>query len=100
MRHSTYLMLALQGKKRGGLMERRPSSLLYFVIYTSFLAVLLYSHASPAETREKWVARAVSVQGTVESQRVGDTQWYPVTLHDTYAPGDTIRVQERSRADI
>jgi hypothetical protein len=31
---------------------------------------------------------------------MGDTQWRPVQLNDTYCPGDTIRVQERSRADV
>jgi tetratricopeptide (TPR) repeat protein len=42
----------------------------------------------------------MSVQGTVQSQRVGDPQWQPVQLHDTYCPGDTLRVQDRSRADV
>jgi tetratricopeptide (TPR) repeat protein len=31
---------------------------------------------------------------------VGETQWQPVTLNDTYCPGDVIRVQERGRADV
>jgi len=31
---------------------------------------------------------------------MGDTQWQPVQLNDTYCPGDTLRVQERSRADV
>src|ERR687891_1450386 len=34
------------------------------------------------------VARAVSVQGTVEARRVGQTSWQPVRLNDTYSPGD------------
>ena len=45
-------------------------------------------------------AKAASVQGTVEARRVGDTQWRPIKLNDTFCPGDVIRVQERSRADI
>jgi hypothetical protein len=45
-------------------------------------------------------SRAVSVQGTVEVRRVGQTQWQPVKLNDTFSPGDSIRVQERSRADV
>ncbi len=40
------------------------------------------------------------MQGTVETQRVGQPAWQPVKLNDTFNPGDTIRVQERSRADI
>jgi Flp pilus assembly protein TadD len=31
---------------------------------------------------------------------VGETQWQLVKLNDTFRPGDTIRVQERSRADL
>ncbi|HEX3034421.1 MAG TPA: TonB-dependent receptor [Thermodesulfobacteriota bacterium] len=42
----------------------------------------------------------VSVQGTVESQKAGETQWQTVKLNDTYCPGDKIRVGERSRADV
>ncbi|MEW6296503.1 MAG: TonB-dependent receptor [Thermodesulfobacteriota bacterium] len=64
------------------------------------MLALLYPYASPAQTREKWVAQAVSVQGTVEAQRAGGTQWQPVKLNDTYSPGDTIRVKEKSRADL
>src|SRR3989475_4265423 len=64
------------------------------------LAMLLCPDAAPAQTQEKWIARAVSVQGTVEARRAGATAWQPVKLNDTYAPGDTIRVRERSRADL
>jgi tetratricopeptide (TPR) repeat protein len=46
------------------------------------------------------VARAVSVQGLVEARRAGQTPWQPVRLNDTFSPGDTIRVHDRSRADI
>ena len=64
------------------------------------LAMLLCPDAAPAQTQEKWIARAISVQGTVEARRAGATAWQPVKLNDTYAPGDTIRVRERSRADL
>ncbi|MGE0822694.1 MAG: FecR domain-containing protein [Candidatus Binatia bacterium] len=53
-----------------------------------------------AQTREQAVATVVSVQGAVEAQRKGATQWHPVQLNERYAAGDTIRVLERSRADI
>jgi tetratricopeptide (TPR) repeat protein len=46
------------------------------------------------------VAKAVSVQGLVEVRRVGQASWQPVRLNDTFSPGDSIRVHERSRADI
>jgi tetratricopeptide (TPR) repeat protein len=81
-------------------MKRRYAPLLRFVLHASFLTALLYPADPPTEAQETWVARVVSVQGTVEAQRVGGTQWQPVQLNDTYSPGDTIRVQERSRADL
>jgi tetratricopeptide (TPR) repeat protein len=70
------------------------------VIGTGALATLLCTHAFPADAPEEWVARAATVQGTVEARRVGETQWQPVKLNDAFRPGDTIRVQERSRADL
>ncbi len=45
-------------------------------------------------------AKAVSVQGTVESKGPADAQWQPVKLNDTFCPGDSIRVHAKSRADI
>src|SRR5437867_4967133 len=81
-------------------MQRRCSSFLRFVLWTSFFTVLFHASVAQAETCEKPVAKVVSVQGTVESQRVGETQWQAVTLHNTFCPGDKIRVQERSRADL
>ena len=53
-----------------------------------------------AQTQGSAVARAVSVQGSVEARRAGQPSWQPVRLNDTYAPGDVIRVGERSRADL
>jgi tetratricopeptide (TPR) repeat protein len=81
-------------------MQRRCLPLLRFIRCASLLAALLYPHASPAQTREEWIARAVSVQGTVEVQRVGETLWQPVKLNDQFRPGDQIRVLDRSRADV
>jgi len=75
-------------------------SLSRLVICTGFLTVLLYPTASPAATCEQWVAKVVSVEGKVDVRRAGETQWQPAKLNDTYCPGDVIRVQERSRADI
>jgi tetratricopeptide (TPR) repeat protein len=60
----------------------------------------LYPRASFAESCEQWIAKAVSVQGSVEARRSGETQWQPVKLNDTYCPGDKIRVNERSRAGL
>jgi len=60
----------------------------------------LYPGVSPAATCDKWVAKAVSVQGAVDVRRSGETQWQAVKLNDTFCPGDTIRVLEKSRADL
>jgi tetratricopeptide (TPR) repeat protein len=79
---------------------RRSCFYLVYLTYTAFLTLLLCPYASSAETCEPPVAKVVSVQGTVESQRMGETQWQPAQLNDTYCPGDMIRVQERSRADV
>lgn len=49
---------------------------------------------------EPWAGKAVSVQGIVESLRVGESHWRPVQLGDTFCPGDRIRLLENSRADI
>src|SRR5262245_2939634 len=81
-------------------MQRSCGHLLRFLLCISSLTALLSPYAALAQTCEKPVAKVVSVQGTVESQRVGATQWQPVQFNDTYCPGDTLRVQARSRADV
>lgn len=53
-----------------------------------------------AETCEKWAGKVVSAQGIVQVKRGGQTQWQPVRLNETYCPGDTIRTDRKSRADI
>ncbi len=65
-----------------------------------FLTVLAIAAPSGAETCAEWVGKVVSVQGDVQALRKGETQWKIAELNDTYCPSDTIRVQERSRADI
>jgi tetratricopeptide (TPR) repeat protein len=40
------------------------------------------------------------VQGTVQILREGKSEWEPIQLNDLFYPGDTIRVQERSRAAL
>ncbi|MGE0683014.1 MAG: TonB-dependent receptor [Candidatus Binatia bacterium] len=64
------------------------------------LFVLLQILLTPVGAQQEYIARAVSVQGTVEVQRVGETQWRLVKLNDSFRPGDQLRVSERSRADV
>ena len=69
-----------------------------------FLVFVLGASLRPffavAQTCEEPVGKMVSVQGTVESQKAGDTQWQPVKLKDALCPGDTIRVLDNSRAEL
>jgi tetratricopeptide (TPR) repeat protein len=81
-------------------MKRRCSYLLCLIICAGLLTLLLYPQASFAKTCEQWVAKVVSVQGTVEVQRVGETAWQRVSLNETLCPGDTVRAQRRSRANL
>jgi tetratricopeptide (TPR) repeat protein len=87
-------------EKEGEIMKRIYVSLFGLTVCLSFVIASLCPGAYCAETCEQWVAKVVSVEGTVESRRVGETGWQAAKLNDTYCPGDMIRVQERSRADI
>lgn len=90
------------GSASGGerAVQRKNFLFIYLLIHLSLLIGSLSPSTSFAQTQEQWVAKAVSVQGTVETQRVGTSPWQPVHLNDTFRAGDTIRVLERSRADI
>ena len=90
------LLAVLHGRARG---------LRRLLVCAGLATALLAPHESAAQARAGTVARAVSVQGTVEARRVGESQWQPVKLNDTFCPGDTIRVQaneprRRSRCSI
>src|SRR5256712_11861301 len=63
------------------------------------LAMLLCPDAAPAQTQEKWIARAISVQGTVEARQAGATTSQPAKLKNTHAKGETNPGGERGRAD-
>lgn len=69
-------------------------SILFFLLEAEVVTV------GAAQRCEDWVARITSVQGTVQVQKAGRTQWAPVELDDTYCMGDTIRVREQSRAAV
>jgi hypothetical protein len=67
-------------------MQRSWAHLPRLLLCISALTALLSPYVTLAQTCEKPVAKVASVQGTVESQRLGDPQWHPVQLHDTYCP--------------
>jgi hypothetical protein len=64
------------------------------------LAPLIARTSASAQPGTDPIVRAVSVQGIVEARRAGQASWQPVRLNDGFAVGDTIRVRERSRADL
>src|SRR5574342_838239 len=70
------------------------------MVCTGMLTVVLSPATSLAATCEQSVAKAMAVEGKVDVRSTDSTQWRPVKLYDTFCPGDVIRVQERSRADI
>ncbi|HLO09641.1 MAG TPA: FecR family protein, partial [Desulfobacteria bacterium] len=62
------------------------------------LSVFVFTASATASTCTQWVAKAVSVQGSVQAQRAGEEQPLPAKLNDTFCPGDKIRVEEGGRA--
>ena len=81
-------------------MRRTFTHHLSLIACLCFMATLLYPCVTWAATCDQWIAKAVSVEGIVEVQRAGETQWQTVKLDDTFCPGDTIRVDDKSRAAI
>jgi tetratricopeptide (TPR) repeat protein len=79
---------------------RKDLSYLFSFIVLIIMAIVFSSLSAYGETCEHWVAKVVSVQGSVEVQREGETQWNPAELNARYCAGDTIRVLDRSRAAI
>lgn len=70
------------------------------LILLSAISLSLADQANASITCNPWVAKMVSVQGTVEVNRAGQTQWLKAQINDTYCAGDRIQVGERSRADL
>src|SRR5512143_327718 len=64
------------------------------------IAMMLHSGIAQAATCEKWAGKVVSAQGVVEVKRAGQALWEPAKLDETYCPGDTVRTDKKSRADI
>jgi tetratricopeptide (TPR) repeat protein len=70
------------------------------IVCAAVMINLLSPSLSSAATCDPPIAKAMAVEGKVDVRTTDSTQWRPVKLHDTFCPGDVIRVQERSRADI
>ncbi|MGA9535676.1 MAG: hypothetical protein WBR24_07175, partial [Desulfobacterales bacterium] len=70
------------------------------IVFLSVAVAALLPCLANAATCDKPAATMVSVQGTVESQRVGESGWQPAVLDETFCAGDMIRVGANSRADL
>jgi tetratricopeptide (TPR) repeat protein len=70
------------------------------ILCAIFLTTSMDTSVVFAQPCGQQVAKAVSVQGTVQALRTGEKQWRPVKLNDTFCPGDMIRILKLSRADI
>ena len=70
------------------------------IICAAVMINVLSPSLSSAASCDPPIAKAMAVEGKVDVRTTDSTQWRPVKLHDTFCPGDVIRVQERSRADI
>jgi tetratricopeptide (TPR) repeat protein len=81
-------------------MKRTYPYQLNLFICLSIFAVLLFPCWAFSAPCEQGIAQAVSVEGIVEVQRAGETQWQTIKLDDTFCPGDTIRVDDNSRAAL
>jgi len=76
------------------------SRILISALFVMILTACLSSTIRAAEPCEEWLGKIVSVQGSVETRKIGETLWKPVHLNDIYCAGDMIRVQENSRAAV
>jgi hypothetical protein len=78
-------------------MIKRKTFLLNVIISTVFSIILVFSGTAVADTCKEWVAKAVSVQGSVQVRLSGQAEWKPVQLNDVFCPGDMVRVRERMK---
>ena len=80
--------------------KRNLLKFLTLFVFFALVSSIITPVRAAAESCEQWVAKAVSVQGTVEAKRNGKTQWQQVQPEETFCAGDMIRVLEESRADL
>src|SRR4030067_1182013 len=81
-------------------MKRMASCFLVALLTCAGIVIALTPGAAPAATCEKWAGKVVSLQGTVQAKIEGGTQWEAVKLNDTFCPGDMLRTDRRSRAEV
>ncbi len=79
-------------------MQKKVGTLLAFVLAFLILAPITITRA--ADPCEPVVGRLVAVEGSVDVQRSGSTDWAPAALEAQLCQGDTIRAGGRSRAAV
>ncbi len=79
------------------LIRSRP---VFLKIMVLFFGMILMPENVGSQSCEPWIAKVVSVQGSVQVRKMGSDHWNRIKLNDTYCSGDIIRVNEKSRAAI
>jgi Tfp pilus assembly protein PilF len=80
-------------------MKKIFCSLLILIMVAAAVSVLVQSDAF-AQSCKPWIAKAVSVEGSIQAKRAGETEWRHVKMWDEFCPGDMVRLLEESRAAI
>jgi tetratricopeptide (TPR) repeat protein len=75
-------------------------TILCFLSLVALTIGIDFRESEAAAPCEQWVAKIVSVQGSVQARLKDTTQWQSVELNNTFCPGDVLRVQEKSRAAV
>jgi tetratricopeptide (TPR) repeat protein/opacity protein-like surface antigen len=82
---------------------KRGEKLAFILITVLSVGILLspqFSNAQEVAQAEMWLATLTSAEGGVYIKRAGQTQWAPVKITEKFFPGDTLRVEEESRAAL
>jgi len=82
---------------------KRRKGFLRAVIVILFIFILFHpqtTQAQKAAQAEMWLASLTSAEGGVYVKRAGQAQWAPVKITEKFFPGDTLRVDEESRAAL
>ena len=70
-----------------------------FVLF-SLICIFQSDHAAYADTCKDWVAKVVSVQGSVQIKKTADTEWVQANLGDPICIGYLIRANANGRAAV
>lgn len=81
-------------------MQKKHFYCFFIITFITLLSGCFFPNSCYSDIHQGWIAKVVSVQGIVQISREGKQDWEPVQLNDLFYPGDTIRVQKRSRAAL